>query len=328
MAHYIGLDLGGTNIKAGIVDDAGTVLSQVSESTGAGGRKDPHTVINELVSTADHVARLAGVQLDSVSAIGVGSPGPIDFERGLVQAAPNMPGWENVPLRDLIAKKTGRPTFLENDANAAAMGEFWAGAGKDSTVRHMIMLTLGTGIGTGFVIDGQLLRGAGGFGAEGGHMIIDIDGRQCGCGQRGCLESYSSASRTAQRAMDALDAGHESSLQAMYGVKRIVTSKEVFEAAAAGDALALRIVDETAAMLGVACVNLCRLFYPQMIVFAGGMIKAGEFLFERVRGAYEFHDWTLSPSHVQIVPALLGNDAGFIGAAAVAADAHQRGTLG
>jgi len=327
MSHYIGLDLGGTNIKAGVVDQDANVLASLSVPTpGASG---PDAVIGAMADAAARVSAKAGVTLDSVEGIGIGSPGPLDFDRGLVLALPNLPGWQNVPLSDRIAAATGRPTILENDANAAAFGEFWAGAGRDPAIHHLVMFTLGTGVGSGLIVDGQVIHGGFNLGGEGGHMIVDAGGRLCACGQRGCLESYASASHTARRAEEAIDRGEPSCLaeRRKDGAGNI-EAKDVFDAAKAGDAVAERIVQETSKYLAVGCINICRLLDPQMIVFAGGMILAGDYLFDLVRVEFKRQTWQLLDEKVQIVPAQLGNDAGFIGSAAVARDARQRGRLG
>lgn len=317
MGYYVGLDLGGTNVKAGVVDDEARVLGKVSKPTQASG--GPDAVVRVMAEAAAEAVSQAGLKMDRVDRIGIGSPGPIDFERGIVRATPNMPGWRDVPLRDRISQHTGRPAVLENDANAAALGEMWAGAGRGRAVTNLVMLTLGTGVGSGIIVDGRIVHGAFAMGGEAGHMLIQPGGRACGCGQRGCLEAYTSASSTARRAVEALKAGESSSLSRDFADRLdTITAKDVFEAAQSGDPFANRIVDETATYLGIACVSLCRILDPQMIVFAGGMVLAGNHLFDRVRAAYKANSWTVVESKVELVPALLGNDAGFIGAAAVA----------
>lgn len=324
MGYYIGLDLGGTNIKYGVVDDKAKTLSKGSHPTPS--TSDPVILIEGLVHAAHEAVKLAGLPMAQIDFIGVGSPGMLDLKAGVVLIAPNLPALRNVSMASAIAKQTGRPTVLENDANAAGFGEFWAGAGRDPSIRNLVMLTLGTGVGSGIVIDGKVLHGAFDLAGEAGHMIVMPNGRLCGCGQRGCLEAYASASATARRAEEALAAGEESKLSALYsrGVDRM-TTKDIFDAAKEGDALATRITEETTTLLGIACVSLCRVLDPQMIVFAGGMILAGQYLFDRVRSSFAEHTWKMVPPKVQIVPAQLGNDAGFIGAAAVAWDAHRAG---
>jgi glucokinase len=287
----------------------------------------PDSVIETMTAAAKEAAGQAGVKLSQVDYVGIGAPGPIDFSRGVVRKAPNLKGWDGeIALQSRIAEALGRPAMLENDGNAAALGEFWAGAGRDAgtKVDHLVMLTLGTGIGCGIIVNGQVLHGAQGAAAEAGHMIVVPNGRRCACGQRGCFETYASASRTGHRAAEAIAAGEKSSLKSHLDDGEEVNAKVVFDHAKAGDALARRIVEETVQILAVGCVTLCRLFDPQMIVFAGGMILAGDYLFEQLRAEFARQTWNVLKDQVQIVPSKLGNDAGFIGAAAVAWAAHQR----
>ncbi len=319
MKRYIGLDLGGTNIKAGLVDETGQVVVETSSPTQAS--DGPEAVVGRMLELAEQVATEGGGDLTQIKAIGIGSPGPIDAEAGIVLSAPNMPGWENFPLRDRLQEATGRPCFLENDANAAAFGEFCFGAGKDPSIRHLIMLTLGTGVGGGIIIDGKIVHGGYGLAAEAGHLIVAAHGRLCACGQRGCLEAYASAGAVARRGIEAVQAGERTLLSEMYTKQgERLTAKDVFTAADRGDRLAANIVAEATTYLGIACVSLCRLLDPQMIVFAGGLILAGDHLFDGIRNGFTEHDWTILQSKVDIVPAQLGNTAGIIGAAAVAMD--------
>ena len=322
MAYYLGLDLGGTNIKAGVVDRKASVVASVSMPTPR--RGDPDAVIDALASAAECAVVRAKLPLSDVASIGVGSPGLLDLENGLVVAMPNLSGWDRIGLQQKLSERTGWQVVLENDANAAAYGEFWAGAGRDPAIQHMVMLTLGTGIGSGLVIDGRILHGGFGLGGEGGHTIIGKDGPPCGCGQHGCVESFASAPNTVRRAREQLDAGVPSSLSQM---RQPLSAKDVFDAAKAGDALARTVAEQTADALAIACINFCRILDPQMIVLAGGMILAGDYLIDLVRTRFSKRTWSLVPERVQIVPAELGNDAGFIGAAAVAMDAQQRGRL-
>lgn len=325
MAYYIGLDLGGTNIKAGVVDGDARTLSKLSVPTNAD--SGPDAVIAVMVEAAREAARQANLAMSKVDYVGVGAPGPIDFSRGVVRQAPNLKGWDGeVALQERIATALGRPAMLENDGNAAAFGEYWAGAGHDSTTKvdHLVMLTLGTGIGSGMIVDGKVLHGAHGAAAEAGHMVIVPNGRRCACGQRGCFETYASASRTGLRAAEAIAGGEKSSLKSLVDAGAEISAKVVFDHAKAGDALARRIVEETVQYLAIGCVTLCRLFDPQMIVFAGGMILAGDYLFDQLRAEFARQTWHVLKSQVRIVPSKLGNDAGFIGAAAVAWAAHRK----
>ena len=322
MNYYLGLDLGGTSIKSGLVDDHGRLLAKVTAPTQPD--RGVPAIIAALVESATAVASRAGVDLANVTGIGIGSPGPVDIKNGIVEAAPNLPQLKGVPLRDRIAQATDRPVTIENDANAAALAEFWFGVASDPSIRYLVMLTLGTGIGSGVIVDGILLHGAHQLGGECGHMIVEPNGRRCSCGQHGCLEAYSSAAHTARRAVEAIESGHRSTLLSdiLESREEPITSADVFRAATGGDSLCRQIVDETAAYLAIACVSLCRLFDPQMIILGGGMAQAGAYLIDRVQAAFDQHDWRMSKRRVQIVSARFKNDAGVLGAAAVARNAH------
>lgn len=324
MAYYIGIDLGGTNIKAGVADENGRALAKVSVPTNA--EAGPEAVINNMALAAAEAVKKTDIHLSAIDYVGIGAPGPVNFDEGIVLAAPNMPGWRNIPLRDRIAEKLDRPAVLENDGNAAAFGELWAGAGRDRSIRHLLMLTLGTGVGGGFIANGKLIRGAHGYGSEPGHIIVNPNGSRHTSGSPGCLEQYASASACGRRAEELIEAGYPTTLKAVYDANdKQVSAKDVFSHAKAGDAMAEQIVSEVTQYLGIACVNLCRIFDPQMIVFAGGMILAGEELFDRVRKVFEHFNWSIGSPMPQLVPSQLGNDAGFIGAAAVARDKHTGG---
>ena len=318
MPTYIGLDLGGTNLKAGLVDEAGNILRQTNVPSDAQG--GPAAMVEVMAATSQTLLKEQGLTLADIQGIGLGAPGMIDHANGIVLAAPNLPGVRDTPIAGMLSDRfDGRPVALENDANAAAFGEYWAGAGRGREIQHMVLLTLGTGVGSGVIIEGKLLHGAFGIASEGGHMIVEPGGRLCGCGQHGCIEAYSSATNTALRARERVEADQRpSTLHAVLDQAGEITSRDVFEAAAQGDPIASEIVDETAYYLAIACITLTRLLDPQRIVLGGGMIAAGEQLFGPVREHFKQQRWHLIEDRVQIVPAQLGNDAGLIGAAAVA----------
>lgn len=311
MAYYIGLDLGGTNIKGGLVDDNANTLAERTVATEAD--QGPSHVMDRLAMVTRELLSGAQVKLQDLGGIAVGTPGPLSADQSVVLSAPNMKGWKNIPLRDDLSKRVGRAVRVVNDANAAAYGEFWAGAGRVASIKHMVLLTLGTGVGGGVVINGRIFAGAHGAGTELGHTIIEPKGLACGCGQYGCLEQYTSATGIAKAAQRRLDAGAKSAL------KSGATSKDIFDAAQQGDAVALEIVDEFAGYLGIASVNFVRIFDPQMIVIGGGVVAAGDFLIKRVRRVFEERTWKVRPERVVIEAAKLGNRAGFIGAAGMSA---------
>jgi glucokinase len=205
----IGIDLGGTNVKIGCFDSDIRLLAKMSIPTEAD--FGPEHVVGRIDEASRKLLAQSGKSLEELCAVGIGTPGPANYAEGIIIRATNMPKFKNTPLRDMVAHKLGKPAILENDANAACWGEFVLGAGKDVT--DMVFFTLGTGIGGGIVSKGKLVRGTGGNAAELGHTIIYPDGRLCNCGQKGCVEAYASASHTAQRATEALQAGKPSSLK-------------------------------------------------------------------------------------------------------------------
>ncbi|HMQ15269.1 MAG TPA: ROK family protein [Phycisphaerae bacterium] len=315
--NWIGIDLGGTNIKAGIVADGGAVLARREVDTQAD-RGFEH-VLARLVQLVSDLLADAGLDRAAVRAIGIGVPGPLSHHQGIVFSAPNMPGWENAPVRDRLSSATGLPVSLENDANAACFGELVAGAGRQ--MQDIVMLTLGTGVGSGIVLGGKLWRGSYDAAGEIGHTIVVPDGRPCPCGQRGCLERYASASAVGQRAVEAIAAGDDSTLAPLGGARgtaEAVTAEAVERAAAAGDALARRIWDETCYYLALACVNIRQTFDPQQVVLAGGLINAGDALMTPVRRHFDALRWRITPNRMRIDFATLGGNAGLIGAAALA----------
>lgn len=312
--YTIGIDLGGTNIKGGVCDAAGRLVARHAVETQA--ERGADAVIERMAALVDALRAQASLKTSEVVGVGLGAPGPLSHAEGVVFNAPNLPGWVNVPVRERLARACGLPVVLENDANAAAFGEFTAGAGRD--VDSLVMLTLGTGIGGGIVLDGQLWRGAGGSAAEIGHSIIVPDGRPCPCGQAGCLERYASANAVAERLVEAVRAGEESSLGPDVSAGRALDARDVLRARAAGDALAARIWDETCRYLALGCLNIEHVLDPDLIVLAGGLINAGETLLEPTRTWFHQCRWSLTEPRAKIALARLGTDAGVIGAAALA----------
>jgi glucokinase len=227
-----------------------------------------------------------------------------------------MPAFKNVPIRQMLSDALNCPVVFDNDANVACFGEFAAGAGKG--VDNMVFFTLGTGIGAGIISEGKLLLGSSGNAAELGHAIIYPDGRLCNCGQKGCAEAYASASNTAKRATEAVEAGKKSSLKILLEKKGQITCKDVYDHLKTGDKLAKKITDETAKVLAILCVNALHATEPQRIVFAGGMIAAGDILLNRIKDYFNEQIWNLKKETVEICFASLGEDAGIIGAAALA----------
>jgi glucokinase len=310
----IGIDLGGTNIKIGCFDTHLKLLKKISITTDAG--TGPQAVVEKMLTAIGELVQEIGFTLSDISAAGIGTPGPADYKAGIIINSTNMPAFKNVPIRQMLSDGLHCPVVFDNDANVACFGEFTAGAGKG--VNDMIFFTLGTGIGGGIISEGKLLRGCGGNAAELGHTIIYPDGRLCKCGQKGCAEAYASASNTAKRATEVVQAGEKSSLKKILDEKGRITCKDVYDHLKTGDKLAKKITDETAKALAVLCINVLHTTEPQRIVFAGGMIAAGNILLNRIKDYFNEQIWKLKKETVEICFATLGEDAGIIGAAALA----------
>lgn len=307
----IGVDLGGTNLKAAILDESGAVLAKIAKECNVS--RGPDAVIAEMAALCHALIEQVGCQRRDVLGVGLGTPGPLDFQKGEIVWAANLPGWRNVPIRDALSRAVSLPVILENDANAAAFGEFWAGAGKDHG--DMVLLTLGTGVGSGIILDGKLVHGQFENAGELGHWIVQPDGLACACGQRGCLEQYSSASAVARRVSRAIAEGEQSSLSELHHQGVAITSREAAAAAEAGDALAGRIWDEACKYLAIACVNIQHAFNPALVVMGGGLAEAGELLLDPVRHHFRERTWKLHNDQPKIIGAKLRYDAGVIGAA-------------
>jgi glucokinase len=308
---YLGIDLGGTNIKSGVVDDDGRVLSSVSIPTEAvlGGQAG----LDHLAEAGRRAVAASGVAWDRIAGVGLGSPGTMDIAGGMLLDPPNLPGWENMPIRDLLGERLGKPTVFQNDGNAAAYGEYWVGAGRGA--QSLVMFTLGTGIGGGFVIDGLIHEGRHSHGAECGHIIIEMDnGRMCSCGQEGHLEGYASATALVKRAHEALSRDDAPSRLRELAPEAI-SSRTIAESAAAGDALADRLMKDTARYLAVGAVSLMHTIDPDLILFGGGMINAGAPLLEEIRRNVRAMAFPIPAAKTRIEFAKLGDLAGFIGAA-------------
>jgi glucokinase len=322
---YLGIDLGGTNIKTGLVREDGKLLDAVSVPTGKG----PDSVIGNMVASAKQVMGKTRVDKAQVAALGIASPGALDTVHGIVKMAGNLEGFINLPLLERVRAGLGIPGVLENDANAAAFGEYFGGIGKTKGVKDMVLFTLGTGVGGGIIYQGELIRGSHDVAAELGHMVIQPGGIPCTCGRRGCLERYASASACGDRAMAALQSSKEpSTLREVLAKNGAVTSADVvYHAETRHDAFADRLWDETCRFLAMGCVTSLYHTDPELIVLAGGMVKAGEFLRARVEKYIKELYFDLAPMQAGIVLAVLGNDAGLIGAAGLARQAREKGKL-
>ncbi len=303
----IGVDLGGTNLRTALLSAEGEVLdrSKVSTNADEGWRKVVDRLIRNIGRQCESAARLG----HTVTAVGVGAPGVIQADTGVVVKSPNFPDWNNLPLRQLLEEALSLPVVIENDANAAALGEQWRGAGRNIT--SMILLTLGTGVGGGIVLDGRIWHGADGMAGEIGHMTLVPEGRQCSCGNRGCLEMYASARGIVLSYQEALQTAGKV-------FPADVTAAMVYEAAASGDGFAVGVMRDMGAMLGIALASLINIFNPERIVLGGGVKDAWPLFIDAVRVQVMRRAFEAPAKRSEIVPSLLGDDAGMVGAAAVA----------
>jgi glucokinase len=325
---FVGVDLGGTNIKIGLVDDLGrtlaylTVPTAVPEGPEAGGAKTGRHVLK--------IIKEAGLQPSDVKRIGLGTPGTMDIPAGTFLTPFNLPGWENFPIRDRVAHHCGLPVTFANDAGAAAYGEYWVGSGRGCN--SMVLLTLGTGLGGGIIVNDFSIDGEHSHGAECGHIIIDYhdNARVCACGGTGHLEAYVSATAVVKRAKESLQDGAKTSVTARLERGDELTPKLIAEEAETGDAWALDLVMKTAYFLGIGIVSLMHTIDPSGVVLGGAMTFGGhnsplgrQFL-ERIREEVRRRAFPIPAQQTTIDYATLGSDAGYIGAAGLARAEHRR----
>jgi glucokinase len=314
----IGVDLGGTKISAGAVslDGSRTAGVQSIATQPELGDEGVAERINDLIE-AVIVATMkeVGVARQDFVGVGVGAPGPLDRERGIVVVAPNL-GWNNFPLRDRVMQRIGLPVTLDNDANCATVGEWWLGAARGG--RNVVGMTIGTGIGGGLIINGELYHGSSDVAGEIGHTTIDVNGRHCKCGNYGCLEAYASGPAIATRAREALVREDTASLlpSMVDGVLDRITAELVYDAAKKGDGLANEIVRDTARYLGAGIATLLNVINPDVVVIAGGVTRAGEALFAPLRTEVRRRAFNPAVIAARIVPAELPGTAGVVGAVA------------
>ncbi len=306
----LAIDIGGTKLAAGIVDASGSILARGEVPTVA--VEGPERVLDRIVRLAEDLVRSPGMSAHAMQRIGIGCAGPVDRQAGLILNPPNLPGWLRVPLVERVEKALGRPAVLENDANAAALGEFRYGAGRGAS--SIVYLTVSTGIGSGIILDGKIWHGVKDGAGEVGHMTLLPDGPLCGCGNRGCLEALASGPSIARRAREALATGRPSRLR---GVTDF-TAADVVRLAQEGDALAAEVWDKTVRYLGLGVAAIVTILAPERVVIGGGVSQAGDFLFERLRREVRRRVKLVAVESVPILPAALGPDVGILGAAAVA----------
>lgn len=310
--YYVGIDLGGTNISAGVVDENYNIIAKATTKTNC--PRPAKEIADDMAKVSLEAIEKAGISVDQVEWIGVGSPGTANSDEGIIEYSNNL-GFVNTPLAKLIQETINKPVYVENDANAAAYGEFVAGAAKGAN--DAVAITLGTGVGGGIIIDGKIYSGSNFAGAEIGHTVIEVDGPLCTCGRRGCFEVFSSATGLIRMTKEAMDDNQDSHMWEMAKADGgRVTARLAFDAMRAGDAVAKTVVDKYIKYLACGISNMINIFQPEILCIGGGVCNEGDALLVPVKALVEKENYLKnSDKCTKIVIAKLGNDAGIIGAA-------------
>ncbi|MCR4862541.1 MAG: ROK family glucokinase [Ruminococcus sp.] len=314
MKYYVGIDLGGTNIVAGVVDESYKIIAKASTKTNC--PRPEKEIAEDMAKMAVEAVKNADLTLDDIEWIGIGTPGIANSATGIIEYSNNL-GFKDTPMVKYITEFIGRndtPVFIENDANAAAYGEYVAGAAKGA--KNAVCITLGTGVGGGIIIDGKIYAGSNFAGAEIGHTVIEVDGAQCSCGRKGCFEAYSSATGLIRMSKEAMEQFPDSIMNKMAEEKGKVTARTSFDAMRAGDKPAKDVVDKYIKYLAAGITNTINIFQPDVLCIGGGVCNEGDPLLLPVKELVKKEVYTRnSPKNCEIVIAKLGNDAGIIGAA-------------
>ncbi len=312
MKYYLGIDLGGTNIVAGVVDEKYNIL--VKESVKTNSNRPAAEVIADIIAVAKKAVESANLTMDQIENVGVGAPGTANKDTGIIEYSNNLK-WDEVPLKQMMEDGLQKPVFVENDANAAAFGEFLAGAGKDHN--SLVAITLGTGVGGGVITDGKILTGFSYAGAELGHSVIVAHGRHCTCGRDGCLEAYVSATGLINATKEAMQEDKQSAMwEICDGNLENVNGKTAFDGMRKGDATAINVVDTFIDYLSIGIANFINIFQPEILCIGGGICKEGDTLIKPLTEKVIPQTYARKEENrTKIVVAKLGNDAGVIGAA-------------
>ncbi|MBE7704539.1 MAG: ROK family protein [Cyanobacteria bacterium SIG29] len=307
--YKIGVDVGGTNVKVALVDKTGSIVYSDTVPTRA--EMGYEYTISNMIKAIHDVMKEAKVTISNVDGIGFGFPGQIDCDNGIVRIAPNIPGWINIPIAEIVSKEFGVPVKVDNDVRCAALAELNYGAGKGAT--NMICITVGTGIGSGLIVNGKLVRGASNAAGEIGHIKLQMnDGPLCGCGDQGCLEAFASGPAIVAMAEEYVRGGKSTKYREL--AKNEITPYYVCEAAKQGDVVAKKIFETMGTYIGIGLSSVVNLLNPEKIVIGGGVADAGEFLFAPIRETLKKRSMPIQGAAVQVVHAELGNSAGVIGA--------------
>jgi glucokinase len=308
---YVGIDLGGTAIKLAIVTEEGEIAFKIDQPTDVAGGGDK--ILYQMNEMLESGLVALGIERKQIQGIGIGAPAFLDLETGFVYESVNL-HWKNYPLKDRLQEITGVSVIVDNDANTAALGEMWKGAGEGST--DLLCITLGTGVGGGVIVNGQIYHGHRGGAGEVGHTTVIADGGfRCNCGKSGCLETIASATGIVRLATLALEEGQTSVLSSILEKSGKLEAKDVALSAGQGDKLSIEVLDKVGFYLGLVLGNYAVTNNPQKIVIGGGVSKAGEILFGPIRNYYNKFALPHLTGHIEIVPATMGNDAGVIGSA-------------
>ncbi len=308
----LGVDVGGTFIKAGVVDENCTILHKVSVPTG--GDAGYQAVVQNIAHAAELAAKEAGLSVSDLASVGIGIPGLLNPRTGVVVLAPNLGGWRDVPFLDAIRKLLPVPVYVGNDANCAVVGETMAGAAKGS--ENVVMLTLGTGVGGGIIADGRLFVGGQGLGAELGHMVLAREGETCGCGMKGCIEAYCSVTSLVKQTLRAMEQHPDSAMHEYAREAGLVDGRTAFECSKKGDEAALMVVEEYCRYLANAIGSLVTAFRPDVVLIGGGLSNQRAYLMDKLNALLPRYVFAADIIGVPpVLRATLGNDAGTIGAA-------------
>lgn len=311
MKYYVGIDLGGTNIVAGVINDNFEIISKAQAKTNL--PRPAREICDDMVSVTKGAIESAGLQIDDIESIGIGTPGIANSDSGVIEYSCNL-GFENVQMEKMFRQRLNIPVYIENDANAAAYGEYVAGAAKGA--KDAVCITLGTGVGGGIIIDGEIYSGFNYAGAEIGHMVIDVDGPQCTCGRKGCFEVFSSATGLIRMTKEAMDRNTDSIMHEMAKEYGKISARLAFNAMREGDKTAKEVVDKYIKYLAAGITNTINIFQPDILCIGGGVCNEGDPLLVPMKEIVEREVYTRnSPKNTEIVIAKLGNNAGLIGAA-------------
>ena len=311
MKYYIGIDLGGTNIKAGVVNENFEIVAKTSIKTNC--PRPSEEIMDDMAKVSLMAVEQAGLTMNDIEWVGVGTPGIANSSTGIVEYSCNL-DFHDVPMADYLSEKLGKPVFVDNDANAAAYGEFVAGAAKGAN--NAVAVTLGTGVGGGIIIDGKIYSGSNFAGAELGHEVIVVDGAQCSCGRKGCFEAYSSASGLIRMTKEVMEEDKDSIMWPMSEEDGHVSGRLAFNAMRKGDASAKKVVDKYIKHLAAGVTNIINTFQPDILCLGGGVCNEGDPLIVPLKELVKQEVYSKnSKKNTEIVIAKLGNDAGLIGAA-------------